>query len=402
MPWTISIRAGDLVLPCRRRGLPRDGNLVVRRHERRQRTDVFSRSQSNAHSDADTTPTPTPSPTDTGIIKVSNNRLMRDDAPWVPHAVQMVAFVAPPSKQTVEFAAAYQHYLLARKDEFKAMAAWGADSVRIQLSQPGADPGNNTQLYNAEFVANFYEAVREAREAGLTVIISIQDEPQSGEPTPADLPDCVTQAIWAKLAHDLKGDNGIVFEIFNEPHLTPTPENWLKWAEAMNQVVTIIRDAKATNTLIADGLNGAETLDGVIPLTDWLGQVAYSSHPYFHNDEDQDPKTWDRKFGNAAATLPVIVGEWTTQTKNDDNNYYCAPSTPPAALKFLQYLQAHNIGLVAVAYDFALPKLGGIVTDFNGTPTTYANGIQCGDDGFGPGKLVQAWYLTGNVPRTLQ
>jgi hypothetical protein len=72
-----------------------------------------------------------------GAVTISRNRILRDSAPWVPHAVQMVAFVAPPSAQTGAFLRAYEHYSPA---EFTAIRRWGADSVRIQLSQPGSDP----------------------------------------------------------------------------------------------------------------------------------------------------------------------------------------------------------------------------------------------------------------------
>jgi endoglucanase len=194
----------------------------------------------------------------------------------------------------------------------------------------------------------------------------------------------------------LNGDQGIIYEMFNEPRQAPTRSNWQEWASAMNKVVSTIRASGATNTLVADGLNFAETLDGVVPLDD--RNVIYSSHPYFHKPEDQNDTTWARKFGDVAATLPVIVGEWTSAT-----TYYCdSASTPTAALGMLKYLQSREIGLVAVTYDFGLPRYGGIVSDYNGTPTTFANHVGCREVGFGPGTLVQQWYRTGSLPNELQ
>ena len=55
-----------------------------------------------------------------------------------------------------------------------------------------------------------------------------------------------------------------------------------------------------------------------------------------------------------------------------------------------------------VAYDFgAAKKFGAIVQDFQGTPSTFL-GKSCGDPGYGPGKIVQDWYKTGTVPKTVE
>ena len=339
-------------------------------------------------------PPPLPFSPTIGAITVSGNHVFRDGTMWIPHAVQLVAFVAPPAAQTGAFLDAYAHFSTA---ELQAIKTWGADSVRMQLSQPGADP-MNSERYDAGFVQQYVNAVKAARAIGLNVIVSIQDETQSGETaTPATLPDAATNRVWEALAPMLNGDNGIIYEMMNEPELPVSTPDWQQWQVAMNNVIQTIRATGATNTLLADGLNYAESLDGVIPLSDPLNSVFYATHPYFHKSEDQTMAVWMSRFGAAAATFPVIVGEWTTAT-----TYYCDSNTPLAALQFLQYLESLQIGLVAVTYDFGLPQYGGIVSDYNGTPTTFANGIQCGATGFGPGTLIQNWYVTGSVPDELK
>ena len=212
------------------------------------------------------TPSPTPTPAHVApqVVTVSGNQVLRDGVPWTPHAVQLVAFVAPPAAQTGAFAAAYAHYSTA---ELSAIKTWGADSIRFQISQPGADPQN--ALYDPAFVKMFVGAVKFARSIGLNAIVSIQDETQSGETAPtAMLPNDATNRVWRNIAPMLNGDNGIVYEMFNEPQPLPNAADWQDWAAAMNTVVQTIRATGATNTLLADGLNYAESLDGVIPLTD--------------------------------------------------------------------------------------------------------------------------------------
>lgn len=327
-----------------------------------------------------------------GKVTISGNQLLKDGAVWNPRAVQLVAFVAPPSAQRPPFTAAFAHYSTAELTEIKT---WGADSVRFQVSQPGTDPQN--PLYDPSFVQTVVGAVKAARAIGLNVIVCIQDESQSGESSPAMLPNAATDRVWQNLAPMLNGDDGIIYELMNEPQLLPNTANWQLWATAMNTVITTIRSTGATNALLADGLNFAESLDGVVPLTDSLNKVFYSTHPYFHNAADQMQGTWMMKFGSFAATAPVIVGEWTTAT-----TYYCDANTPTAALQLLQYIYSQNIGFVGVTYDFGLPAYGGIVSDYNGTPTTFANDLPCGANDFGPGTLVQNWYKTGTVPSQLE
>jgi hypothetical protein len=55
-------------------------------------------------------------------------------------------------------------------------------SVRIQMAQTGAEPQNS--LYSASFLNEAIGAVKSARAVGLTVMVSIQDEPHTGEQNP--------------------------------------------------------------------------------------------------------------------------------------------------------------------------------------------------------------------------
>ena len=322
---------------------------------------------------------------------MAGNTLRRDGAVWVSHGVVSIAFVAPPAAQSGVFLSAYQHY---STDELAAMQAWGADTVRFQVSQPGLDPQNS--LYTADFVTTVQNAVLSARALGLNVIVSVQDETQSGETQPAVLPNAATQRVWQVLAPLFNGDQGILYEMLNEPELAPNPANWAAWASAMNAVIATIRQTGSKNVVVADGLDYAEHLDGAPALTDPENEVAYAAHPYFHNAADQTRQAWATKFGNFAQTAPVLITEWTTVP-----NYYADANTAQAALNFLSYLAIHGTGLSAYAYGFSGDAFGSVVHGFSGVPSTFANGLEPGDADYGPGTLVQEWYLTGTVPTTL-
>lgn len=359
-------------------------------------------------------PTPLPvTPTNplpvNGFVSISGTQFIRNGVSWVPHGLNVVAFVPSPSVRTGLFGVAYNNFTV---DEVAAMKAWGADTLRFQVSQPALDSGDPS-LYDPNFLAEVVSGVKQARAIGLNVIVSVQDESGTGEKSPTSLPNAGTGRAWQSLATALKGDNGIMFEILNEPELSATATNWALWATATNSMIVIIRNSGATNVLIADGLNFAEHLDGAPTLSDPLQQVAYASHPYAHSAMDQQssgPSGWDSKFGNVSVTAlaPVLVTEWSlenTPTPPNQGFQYCDGNSPEAALAFLGYLQGKGIGLLAFSYDLPnqphVPRDGRVMIDSNGTPSTLANQVQCTDPKFGPGSIIQGWYKTEIVPSSL-
>lgn len=307
------------------------------------------------------------------------------------------------------------------------MVQQGADCVRIQFAQTGVDPQG---LYRSQtFTNDVIAAAKAARAAGLTVILSDQDEAQTGETNEPGLPAGGAQGAWANLlttAPWIGQDTGIMLEIYNEPFIGVTPEgppptaDWTQWQTAMNALIAKIRGTGAKNVLIADGLEHAEELTGALPLTDTISPVIYGSHPYAHNYEDQNAAGtdengnvvagtgWNVMFGNFAASTPVIVTEW-------GNGYYCDNITGTADVAFLQYLQGRGVGLVATTWDWAGPNFGSIrvnfpkntVTSFPaaGTPICHIDAQTekaAIDDGIGPGQLVQTWFTTGTPPAVLE
>ncbi|MGA8580020.1 MAG: cellulase family glycosylhydrolase, partial [Bryobacteraceae bacterium] len=105
-------------------------------------------------------------------------------------------------------------------------------------------------------------AVAYARSIGLNVIVCVQDEAQSGETNPASLPNAATQRVWQTLAPLFNADTGILYEVMNEPSLTPSAANWSAWQAAMNAAIATIRATGSANVVIADGLDYAEVLNG--------------------------------------------------------------------------------------------------------------------------------------------
>lgn len=347
-----------------------------------------------------------------GQVSVVDDHLVRDGRPWIPNGFFQIAFAVPPgafelSGQNPNFQNAYDNYSPA---EYFEMKLAGADSVRLNVAQDGADP-ENTKYYDPQWLRQVIRAIQSAREAGLSVIVSIQDETQTGSKKKAVLPNDATRRVWCQLAPIFRKDRGVLFELYNEPGVAsatePTEQEWNAWAQAMNQTIMTVRTLGARNVVVADGLALAQQLTGAPALNDPLHQVAYASHPYPHNAAGQENTIWDEKFGNVSQTHPVIITEWGT-------GYYCDPNTPQSVVNFLGYLQEHRVGLEAAAwdwgvYDFASavqgfpdPHFSSLLTLTSPEACSAANGFTAGTaDGpstaFGPGKVIETWYHT-HVP----
>jgi endoglucanase len=314
-------------------------------------------------------------------VAVRGALLMRNEKPWVPHGVVQIAFVAPPAAQKSVFQDAYQHYSPA---DYEEMRRHGIDSVRMQVSQPGLDPQN--RLFDAAFREKVIEAVRAARAAGLVVLVSVQDEGQSGETSVASLPNDGTARVWRSIAPVFATDGGVMYEILNEPNLPANPQNWRLWAAAMNRMIAVVRREGAPNVVVADGLMFAERLSGAPDLQDAAGQVVYASHPYAHDANGQTKAAWDEKLGAFARSHPVIVTEWTTGA-----TFFCNDDTPSYADRFLHFLDARGIGLMVYGWDFSGPKFGSAFHGFPPQATSFED-RRCGDPGFGPGALIERFY----------
>ncbi len=281
------------------------------------------------------------------------------------------------------------------------MRAAGADSVRIQIAQAGADP--QSPQFDRAFLDKAMGAVQAARDAGLTVIVSVQDETHVPGDKPIDLPDGGTQRVWQQIAPHFAGDKGVLYELLNEPRPLPDAQTWQQWAQAMNATIHTVRAAGAPNVVIADGLAVGHVLDGAPLLAD--PQVAYASHPYtlppvakgqkpevWNGPGGQRRPAWVAQFGAFAERAPVIITEWLP------GSYYCDSDTPDSTVKFLQYLQQHRIGLEAGTWDWAPGGFGSARWDFPTPRVSTFSGLKCHQDGYGFGSMIDSWYSTGTPP----
>jgi hypothetical protein len=312
-----------------------------------------------------------------GEVSVSGVSLLRDGKSWIPEGVTLVGFVAPLSvaansstgdvktdRKLQKSAAARDLY---GEKLLRNIGGFGADLVRFQVSQPGLDP--QSEIYSSAYVDDVTDAIKQARQHGFSVIISMQHQARSGLPGQGGLPSASTQRAWATIGPRFKNDRGVMFEIFNEPAGKPTPKRWAQWRTAHQSLIDFLRNTVASqNVLIVNGLRLGRNFDGVPLLEDKTGQLVYGVHPYLGAENDE-PSEWDRNFGNLARTRPIIATEWNALGAGRN----CNPGLPKLAQSLLTYLRDRRIGIVGWAFD----QSGLLLTRDMSKPTNFVN-LKCG------------------------
>ena len=102
---------------------------------------------------------------DTEQVTIRGKQLLKDGRPWIPHGFYQVTFEVPPGAFAQElpfWRVAYENY---SREDYQEMKREGADSVRFQIAQDGADR-ENTKFYDPEWLDEAEKAVRAARAAG--------------------------------------------------------------------------------------------------------------------------------------------------------------------------------------------------------------------------------------------
>jgi chitodextrinase len=324
-------------------------------------------------------------------VTVAGNRLLRDGEPFVPRGFNSIGLLAPPWCQAGAAVTAAAHFGVA---ELAAARAWGANTLRFQVSQRGlADPAV-AQADRDSYLARVESGVALARADGFVVIVSLQDQ-SLGCGTGHPLPSAQSEAAWDILAPAFGDDPDVMFELFNEPQNGTDAAGWAQWlnggstplgnqgvvAVGHQQLLQDVRAAGATNVVIADGASHAAQLQGMPTLVDSLvtPNVVDAVHPYYYTD---GAAKWDQRFGYLTTTTPVIATEWNYQSGD------CGKKAETLAPTLLQYLLDHDIGVLGHALDVAPTgaPYSLMTPDWTWTPT------QCGTAYGGAGQVLRTYF----------
>jgi len=275
-----------------------------------------------------------------------------------------------------------------------AITEWCTNFIRLQLAPAHLLDQNP---YDGAYVRAIEAQVAYAASWNQNVILSAQTELDHADGGGAN-PTTQTLRFWRTLAPLFKADPRVWFDLFNEPRLNAGSATWQLWQQGgvvgghtyvgMQQVVDTIRAAGAPNLIFAEGPDFGETLDGLAGHQLTGPNIAYAVHSYSAHTTAQ----WDMRFGNAAATVPVLDDEW-SQSAAAKN---CSASAGTWVPEFLLYLRRHQIGLGVWGF-----QPGVLLTNTQTfAPTTIPDDYDCQHAGpevaarntMGAGQLVEQYF----------
>lgn len=274
--------------------------------------------------------------------------------------------------------------------DFKLMASWNANVVRVALNQDfwiAASP-----QFDPNYAGMVDSVVAWAETEGLDVILDLHwsDAGVLGScvSTPTTvcqqlMPDANSVTFWSQVAARYQNDGRVIFELFNEPHDVP----WSVWksggstgdataggfkAVGMQQLYDVVRATGAQNLVIIGGLDWAYDLSGV-PANRIDGHnILYATHPY--DSGDRPRSDWDRAWGFLTETDPVIVTEF------GDLSGSCATDYSAA---LIAYADAHVAGWTAWAWYPGGCDFPAIIDDWSATPSATGAVVKAALLGYG-------------------
>lgn len=191
---------------------------------------------------------------------------------------------------------------------------WGANFMRLLLESSATADGRiqwqgplDSQAYIDEIV-QIVEHI--GTKPGVYVLVSLWIDPtinDMGWPTQSTIP------VWRKLAAALIDKPHVMFGLVNEPESNYDGNQDSQVWDAMNATVAAIREVETQHNspqhiIAVQGTRAwARSLAYYIshPITAGGGtNIAYETHSYLK------PNAFDTNWGEAAATLPVIIGEF--------------------------------------------------------------------------------------------
>jgi endoglucanase len=268
--------------------------------------------------------------------------------------------------------------------DFQAMRQWSINVVRIPISSEfWANAGNACPGYHA----TVRQTVAYARAAHLFVILDLQwsapfdlpaDRTRGGVQCP--MPDTGKDvAMWKDIANLYRSDTGVLFDLLGEPYNV----SWSTWlnggaissgcyviggpslvletgvyqAIGMRALVAQVRAIAPNNVIVVSGTNWGYDLSGIrsgFALADQ--NIVYDTHPFDHGNKQ--PSDWNRAFGSASATYPVIAGEF--------GAYDCGTRYIEEAIN---YFTTHHMSWLAWSWQPGACSGPSLLKDWPSTPS---------------------------------
>ncbi len=351
------------------------------------------------------TPTPTarpaPSPTtaaNTLAIRVAGNHLVNGQG----QAIRLIGVNVPASATCIPtgpHTPGGVFFMPSASQSATAIATWHANVVRITMNEDcwlGINGGN--PAYTGSNYRNAIESfVALLHTHGIYVILDLHTNAPGGTPATSQqvMPDADHAiAYWTSVATSFKSDPAVIFEPYNEPHITSlnaqTADPWQCWRDGcvvrevdqfhntpiagaaswqgtgMQSLVNAIRATGATNPILIDGLNWSEDLTQLLQYlpTDPQHQLIADYHNYMSGTSRNNLAYWNSVIAPVAAQLPLVTSEF--GEKDCQSNF---------VTQYMQWADQHDVSYVAWVW-IPWPCSGlGLISDWSGTPSEYGRAI---------------------------
>lgn len=263
-----------------------------------------------------------------------------------------------------------------------AIKSWKANAVRIPLNEtcwlaingaPATYSGENYRQAIEDYVARLLAS-------GVTPILELHwaapGTNQATGLTPMPNRDHSVD-FWVSVASRFKGDNRIVFELYNEPYPdnnSNTTAAWTCWrdggscpgmsyqAAGMQELVDAVRSTGATNLILLGGVQYSNSLWRWAEFKphDPASNLAAAWHIYNFNWYTT-AAAWEEMAGSLAATTPIVA----TEIGEDDCSGFIR--------SVMTWLDGKGQSYLAWTWNLWGTSCGSIalVSDESGTPTQY-------------------------------
>jgi hypothetical protein len=279
-----------------------------------------------------------------------------------------------------------------------AIRSWKVRAVRVPLNEecwlatpsvPAGAPSGATYQQNVKDYVNLLIS------NGITPIVEMHwnyglyTGPSSGcsdvkATCQKPMPDAqYAPSFWTGVANAFKGNNAVVFDLFNEPYperaTGDVTSGWKCWRDGgtcsgigypvagFQKLVDTVRATGATNVIMVGGLaysNDAAQMLTYLP-ADPLNNLMGFAHIYNFNT-CSTTSCYDTTFAAVAQKIPFALTEIGENT--------CGHSFVDT---IMNWADAKNIGYLGWTWNNWDCSTGpSLITDWNGTPTAYGLGLK--------------------------
>ena len=288
----------------------------------------------------------------------------------------------------------------ANQASITAMKSWSVNAVRIPLNEAcwNAEPYVNSAYSGANYQSAIEAYVKLLNANGMVAILDLHwsDGQYTGNSAGCSSAEAICQKpmpdqaeaepFWYSVASVFKGDDAVVFDLFNEPYpdlaLATETAAWTCWRDGgsacapgihypvagMQTLVDTVRAAGADNVIMLGGLAYANDL------TDWLTyepvdpdhNLVVSWHSYNFN-ACSTPSCWRSQISPVIAEAPVIVGEI---GEHDAADKYID--------SLMAYLDSESTSYLAWSWNTGSSRSASsaLINDYQGDPTSYGEGYK--------------------------